>query len=74
MRLAAQQAQELETESSSASAAATSGVPAAAAAAVGSGVDVHGPISQADFLHGLGIQARFQALAEVTVTSTLHAS
>jgi NADH dehydrogenase [ubiquinone] 1 alpha subcomplex assembly factor 7 len=31
----------------------------------GAGVEVHGPISQRQLLHALGIQARAQALAEV---------
>jgi hypothetical protein len=45
----------------SAAAAAAAAMPAAATA----GVDVHGPVPQADLLHALGIQHRLEALAQV---------
>lgn len=73
--MAAEQAVEAEQATAAAAAAAPaaaalagadSAAAAAAAPAVGA-VEVHGPVHQADLLHSLGIQARLEALAQVSV-------
>jgi SAM-dependent MidA family methyltransferase len=64
MRMAAEQAAAAE-QATAAAAAAAAGSGSSEAAEAAAGVDVHGPVPQADLLHSLGIQHRLEALAQV---------
>ncbi|KAF8068163.1 midA [Scenedesmus sp. PABB004] len=66
MRMAAEEAAEVEAAAAQAEGGGGGGSAAGAAGAppVAPGVDVHGPVCQADLLHRLGIQARLQQLAQ----------
>lgn len=63
MRMAAEEA--AAAEQATAAAAAAGNRAAEAATAAPPGVDVHGPVPQAELLHSLGIQHRLEALAQV---------
>eukprot|EP00879_Flechtneria_rotunda_P019374 GHRR01020349.1.p1 GENE.GHRR01020349.1~~GHRR01020349.1.p1 ORF type:complete len:241 (+),score=78.13 GHRR01020349.1:408-1130(+) len=76
MRMAAEEALEVQQASQvadSRSAAASGTASAVGAAAAGYGVDVYGPVDQADLLHRLGIQARLQALAQAASPQQIEA-